>query len=81
MRWEKMRDGSQRGHFIDMGIEARIGFLIEVASAHQSIRFAELAVEAAERLAASWYHEFPEFGVALRADMNRAHAQHSTVPT
>jgi hypothetical protein len=66
MRWEKMRNGSQTGHVIDMGIEARIGFLIEVASAHQSTRFAELAVEAAERLAAGRYHEFPEFGDTIR---------------
>jgi hypothetical protein len=66
MRWEKMRNGSQTGHVIDMGIEARIGFLIEAASAHQSTRFAELAVEAAERLAAGRYHEFPEFGDTIR---------------
>ena len=66
LRWEKMRDGSRRGYYIDMNVEGRIGFLIEVATAHQLTRFAELAVQAAEGLAASWYHEFPEFGAAAR---------------
>lgn len=66
LRWEKMRDGSRRGYYIDMNTEGRIGFLIEVATAHHLTRFAELAVQAAEGLAASWYHEFPEFGAASR---------------
>ena len=66
LRWEKMRDGSLCGYYIDMGTESRIGFLIEIAAAHQSTRFAELAAQAAERLAASWNHEFPEFAVATR---------------
>ncbi len=61
-----MRDGSRRGYYIDMGTEGRIGFLMEIATAHRLTRFAELAVQAAERLAASWYHEFPEFGAATR---------------
>lgn len=61
LRWERVRDGSLRGHYIDMGVEARIGFIIEVAAAHQSSRLAELAVKASERLAASWCHNVPEF--------------------
>lgn len=65
-RWEKMRDGSRRGFYIDMGTEGRIGFLIEVATAYQLTRFAELAVQAVKRLATSWNHAFPEFGPAAR---------------
>lgn len=65
-RWEKMRDGSQRGFYIDTSTEGRIGFLIEVATAYQLTRFAELSVLAAEGLAANWYREFPEFGAASR---------------
>lgn len=66
LRWEKMRDGSRRGYSIDMSTEGRIGFLIKVATTHQLTRFAKLAVQAAEELAAGWYHEFPEFGAASR---------------
>jgi hypothetical protein len=62
LRWEKLRDGSRVGHHVDMGVEHRIRFLIEVATARQSTWAAQLAVVASERLAASWDHHVPEFG-------------------
>lgn len=66
LRWEKERDGSLRGYYVDMMIEGRIGFLVEVASAQQSTGVAELALRAANELASSWYREFPNFGATVR---------------
>jgi len=66
LRWEKLRDGSMRGSFVDISIEARIGFLIDVGAEYQLSQFADLAIEAAKQLAASWDYEFPEFRAATR---------------
>lgn len=61
VRWEEWRNGSRRGHYIDIGVEGRIGFLIGVATAHQSNRFAQFSVKSSERLAASWDQHVPAF--------------------
>ena len=66
LRWENMPDGSRRGYYIDMRTEGRIEFLMEIATAHQSLQFAGLAVQASAGLAASWYHRLPEFGAAFK---------------
>src|SRR5262245_17179351 len=43
MRWERMRDGRQQGYPIDLGYEARFGFLVELAGSHQSAAVAGMA--------------------------------------
>jgi hypothetical protein len=65
LRWEKMGDGSRRGYSIDMGDEARIGFLVEVSNARQSKRVAALALQAANNLVASWSNHAPEFSAVI----------------
>jgi len=61
MHWDKMRDGSRRGYYIDMSLEARISFLIQIAEARQSEELAAIACAAAERLTADLEHSVPEF--------------------
>ena len=65
LRWEKMRDGSPRGRYIDMDFEGEIGFLIDFATDNQAARIAELAVRTLEGLAASWNHNTPDFAVVI----------------
>ena len=66
MRWEKMKDGTQRGYPIDLGYESKVGFLAEVAAAHQSAELAEMACQAAEVLLVEWSRRFVDFGPAVR---------------
>lgn len=66
MRWERMRDGTRRGYPIDMGDEARVGFLAEVAAAHESTQLAAMACRAADTLLADWGRQAVDFGAVLR---------------
>lgn len=61
IRWVKMRDGSQRGYSIDLGVESRIRFLVETAETTQSNQLAVLACQLADNLIARWDHDVPEF--------------------
>jgi hypothetical protein len=58
--WEKTPDGL-RGYPIDMGMEARIGFLVEVAASEKSPALCALASQASELLVASWDSRVPYF--------------------
>lgn len=66
MRWEKMPDGTQRGYPIDMGYEAKIVFLAEVAAVHESPHPAAMACKLSETLAAGWERRGIDFGPVLR---------------
>ena len=63
--WEKTNDGSLQFRYVDITFEGKIGFLIELADHNRSERFAELAVQALEGLAASWNHNHPDFAAAI----------------
>lgn len=65
-RWEKMRDGSLRGFPIDLGVESKIRFLVEVAESLESTPLAELACQLAANLIASWDHHVPDFQAVIR---------------
>ena len=65
IRWEK--SGSElRGFPIDMGDEARIGFLVELSEAQQSTQVFGLASQASDHLVTEWNHTVPHFPSALR---------------
>jgi hypothetical protein len=66
MRWEKMANGARRGYPIDVGYEARIGFLAEVAAAHESAQLAAMARQLSETLAGVWERWGIDFGSVLR---------------
>jgi len=66
LRWEKMRDGTQRGSYIDLCVEDRIAFLIKVAETQQSKLIAALASQVTERLIATWKHHVPEFPTVIK---------------
>jgi len=65
-RWERMRDGTQRGYPIDMGYEARIGFLVQAAAFHKSAPLSAMASQAVDALVARWGHHVVDFGPVLR---------------
>ena len=66
MRWEKMPDGTHRGYPIDMGYEAKSGFLAEVAAVHESAHLAAMACRLSETLAGEWERQGIDFGPVLR---------------
>lgn len=64
IRWEKSRIG-MRGHPIDMGTEARIGFMAELSEAFKSLPMLELVTQASEQLIIGWNGVVPEFTTVL----------------
>jgi len=66
LRWERMRDGTRTGYPIDMDYEAKVGFLAEVAAAHESTQLAAMAGQAADTLLAGWDRQVVDFGPVLR---------------
>ena len=64
MRWEKSREGT-RGYSIDMGNEARIGFIAELSEAFSSTPLLELATKASEQLVVGWNGITPEFTTVM----------------
>lgn len=60
-----MRDGTRRGYPIDIDYEAKIGFLAEVAAAHESTQLSAMACQAADTLLASWDRQVVDFGPVL----------------
>jgi hypothetical protein len=65
-RWEKSRSGGMTGHVVDMGGEARIGFLVEMSEAQHSKQLLDLASLASDHLAAGWNTVVPEFSSLIR---------------
>ena len=65
IRREKRKDGLRVGHSIDTDFAGKFEFLVEFTMDNQSARFAKLAVQASEELAASWNHGIPDFAVAV----------------
>lgn len=65
-RWERTRDGARIGYPIDMDYEAKVGFLAEVAAAHESPQLAAMACGAADTLLAGWERGVVEFGSVLQ---------------
>ena len=51
---------------IDMSMEDRIEFLVDVGTARRSARYIKLAVVGAEQLAKRWKKEIPDFGAVCR---------------
>ncbi len=66
LRWERMRDGTHRGYPIDMDYQAKIGFLAEVAAAHQLTSLSAIACQAADTLVDDWNHHVVDFGPVVR---------------
>lgn len=65
MRWERTPYG-QTGHYIDMALESRIGFLVEAAEALKARELVALASEASEHLTVDWSHTIPDFPAVIR---------------
>lgn len=66
IRWEKMPDGTLRGHPIDMSYEGKVGFLAEVAAVQKSTQLATMASHLTETLVAGWDKRVVDFGPVLR---------------
>jgi hypothetical protein len=65
MRWEKSRYGMS-GYSIDLGNEARIGFLAELTDQYRSISLFNLASLMMQDLVARWNGHVPEFTTVIR---------------
>ena len=63
MRWEKMPVGMRRGYPIDIGYEARVGFLAEVATVHESEQLAAMTSTLADTLIGEWDRQIDFAGV------------------
>jgi hypothetical protein len=60
IRWEKSHIGMS-GHLIDIGSEARIGFIAELSDSFKSAPMFELVTQASEQLIIGWNGVVPEF--------------------
>lgn len=68
LRWEKDGTGRLlRGHYIDMEVEARLVFLMELAERQKSPQTMELALRAVAALVGSWERASLSFYFVLRA--------------
>jgi hypothetical protein len=65
MRWEKSRYGMS-GYSIDLGSEARIGFLAELADRYKSTSLFNLSSVMVQDLIARWNGHVPEFTTVIR---------------
>lgn len=66
LKWEKSRTGTLTGHVVDMGSEARIGFLAELTEHYKSVAFRDLTLQASRELIARWESFVPEFITVIR---------------